>query len=282
MILRSTEAGRKLDGFDMPELDSRFLVITASNIPGNNEINIMGTKMPLLASDFIAYKGQPLLVLFGPDYENTELALEKIKVKTSPIDSKEDSSDFPDPLFFSWGLDENGENDEERQQMKKIESSFELESGDEESFNRFPILSWQDSNGTMHVECPSQWQSMVRECVASALNRSPETITLHPDKYSEKYDEYFIGPAMYAAYASIATFITGMPCEMRESGIAARPGISFHTVTWIDKNSKPRHEETTVIIDQGYWAIMGKELQRQIMVNILPKYSFQSHDQDTA
>ena len=276
MILRSTEALKKLDGFDMPELDSRFLVITASNIIGNNEINIMGTKMPLLASDFIAYKGQPLLVLFGPDYENTELALEKIKVKTSPLDFKEDTSDFPDPLFFSWGLDENGENDEERQQMKKVESSFELESGDEESFNRFPILSWQDSNGMMHVECPSQWQSMVKACVASALNRSQETITLHPDKYSGKYDEYLIGPAMYASFTSIATLITGMPCEMRESGIATRPGISFHTVTWIDKNGKPRHEETTVVIDQGYWAIMGKEVQRQIMVNILPKYSLES------
>ena len=76
MILRSTEALKKLDGFDMPELDSRFLVITASNIIGNNEINIMGTKMPLLASDFIEYKGQTSLVLFGLDYENPESATE--------------------------------------------------------------------------------------------------------------------------------------------------------------------------------------------------------------
>ena len=276
MILRSTEAGKKLDGFDMPEFDSRFFTLTAANIPGVNEINIMGTKMPLLASDYIAYKGQPLLVLFGPDYETTELALEKIKVITSALDFKEDDSDFPDPLFFSWGLDDNGEGDEERQQMKKVESSFEMEDGDVETFNRYPILSWQDSNGTMHVECPSQWQTLVRDTVAAALSRSPETITLHPDRYSAKYDEYLIGPAMYASFTSIATSVTGMPCEMRESGVASRPNISFHTVSWIDKNNKPRHEETTVVIDQGYWAIMGKELQRQIMVNILPKYSLES------
>ena len=276
MILRSTEAGKKLDGFDMPELDSRFFTLTAANIPGYNEINIMGTKMPLLASDFIAYKGQPLLVLFGPDYETTELALEKIKVNTSPLDFKEDDSDFPDPLFFSWGLEDNGENDEERQQMKKVESSFEMEAGNIESFNRYPILSWQDSNGSMHVECPSQWQALVRDCVSSALQRSPETITLHPDKYSAKYDEYLICPAMYAAYTAIASSVTGMPCEMRESGVATRPGISFHSVTWLDKNNRPKHEETTVVVDQGYWAIMGKEVQRQIMVNILPKYSLES------
>ena len=277
IILRSSDAGKKLEGFDMPELDSRFFALTAANIPGSNEINIMGTKMPLLATDYIAYKGQPLLVLFGPDYENTELALDKIKVKTSPIDDvKEDSSDFPDPLFFSWGLDENGENDEERQQMKKIESSFEMENGDSEAFTRFPILSWQDSNGTMHVECPSQWQALVKESVASALNRSPETITLHPNKYFAKYDEYLIGPAMYSCFTSIASSVTGMPCEMRESGIASRPNISFHTLTWVDKNNKPKHEETSVVIDQGYWAIMGKEVQRQIMVNILPKYSLES------
>ena len=212
MILRSTEAGRKLDGFDMPELDSRFLVITASNIPGNNEINIVGTKMPLLASDFIAYKGQPLLVLFGPDYETTELALEKIKAITSPVDFKEeDDSGFPDPLFFSWGLEDNGGNDEELQQMKKVESSFEIENGCIEAFNRFPILSWKDSNGTIHIECASQWQSLVRNSVASALNLSIETITLHPDKYSSKYDEYLVSPAFYAAYTAIAASATGMP-----------------------------------------------------------------------
>ena len=277
MILRSTEAGRKLEGFEMPELDSRFFVLKAENIPGANEINIMGTKIPLLASDFIAYKGQPLLVLFGPDYETTELALEKIKAITSPVDFKEeDDSGFPDPLFFSWGLEDNGGNDEELQQMKKVESSFEIENGCIEAFNRFPILSWKDSNGTIHIECASQWQSLVRNSVASALNLSIETITLHPDKYSSKYDEYLVSPAFYAAYTAIAASVTGMPSEMRESGTISRPGISFHTVTWIDKNNKPRHEETSVVVDQGFWAIMGKEVQRQIMVNLLPKYSLES------
>ena len=74
MILRSSEGDVKLDGFEIPELDSRYLVIKADDIPGANEIRIFDTVMPLLASDYIAYKGQPLLVLFGPDYETTELA----------------------------------------------------------------------------------------------------------------------------------------------------------------------------------------------------------------
>ena len=79
MILRSTEAGRKLEGFEMPELDSRFFVLKAENIPGANEINIMGTKIPLLASDFIAYKGQPLLVLSALIMKLLNLLLRKSK-----------------------------------------------------------------------------------------------------------------------------------------------------------------------------------------------------------
>ena len=276
MILRSTEANKKLSGFNMPELDSRFFVLTAENIPGNNEINIMGTTMPLLASDFIAYKGQPILVLFGPDYETTELALEKIKPITSTVDFNEEDSDTPDPLFFSWGLEDSSELEEERQQMKKVESSFEMENGEMGSFVRYPILSWVDGNGSIHVQCPSQWQSLIKDSVSSALQRSPETITIHPDKYYSKYDEYLVDPAFYAAYTSIASTSLGMPCEIREECTASRTGISFHTVTWLDKNNKPKYEETTVVVDQGAWAIMGKELQRQIMVNIIPKYSLES------
>ena len=51
MILRSSEGDVKLDGFEIPELDSRYLVIKADDIPGANEIRIFDTVMPLLASD---------------------------------------------------------------------------------------------------------------------------------------------------------------------------------------------------------------------------------------
>ena len=276
MILRAEEGNRKLDGFDMPELDSRFLVIRAEDIPGNNEINILGTTMPLLASDYIAYKGQPLLVLFGPDYENTELALEKIKVNTSKAELTEDETDTPDPLFFSWGLDDNAEADEERAQMKKIESSFEINGGEIPAYVRYSILSWADANGSVHVQCPTQWPTLIRETVSSALQKSPETITVHVDKYNTKYDEYLLAPAFYGAFCAIAADKTRLACEMREEGIASRTGMTFHTVTWVDKNNRPRHEETTVVIDQGAWSIAGKELQRQTMVGIIPKYPLES------
>ena len=278
MILRSSEGDVKLDGFEIPELDSRYLVIKADDIPGANEIRIFDTVMPLLASDYIAYKGQPLLVLFGPDYETTELALEKIKVKTSPSDiSDEIAHEIPDPLFFSWGLDNNGENDEEKSQMKIVESSFNLDKTDIPCYVRLQVLSQMEANGNIKIECPAQWQSLVRNTVADALGRNPETISLHSDKYFSRNDQYLIGPAYYAAFTAIAAEKTKLTCEMREEGFASRTGISFHTTTWLDKNNKPRHEETSVVIDQGSWAIAGKELQRQIMVSILPKYSLESY-----
>ena len=173
MILRSSEGDVKLDGFEIPELDSRYLVIKADDIPGANEIRIFDTVMPLLASDYIVYKGQPLLVLFGPDYETTELALEKIKVKTSPSDiSDEIAPEIPDPLFFSWGLDNNGENDEEKSQMKIVESSFNLDKTDIPCYVRFQVLSQMEANGNIKIECPAQWQSLVRNTVEEILRPS--------------------------------------------------------------------------------------------------------------
>ncbi len=282
MVLRSQCADVRLDGFELPALDNRFLVLKAEDIIGENAMYIMGTKIPLLADGYIAYEGQPLLVLFGPDYESTELALEKIKVLTSPYsdgDGRPETDDqnlAPDPLFFSWGLDNEDETEKEKQNLRKVESTLNIIPSDIKSYVRYDVLSWNENNGSVHTQCPTQWANLVKETISCATGRSPDSIVIHTEKYLSRYDEFLITPALFAAYTAIAVEKFKLPCEMRPESWSRRSGFEFSMTTWLDGDSRPRHEEITVTVNQGAFSINGKEVQRQLMAALIPKYSLDS------
>ena len=73
--------------------------------------------------------------------------------------------------------------------MKIVESSFNLDKTDIPCYVRFQVLSQMEANGNIKIECPAQWQSLVRNTVADALGRNPETISLHSDNYSSRNDQ---------------------------------------------------------------------------------------------
>ncbi|MDY4610864.1 MAG: molybdopterin cofactor-binding domain-containing protein [Sphaerochaetaceae bacterium] len=80
IIIRSTVDEGQIVDIQLPELDSHFLVIAARDIPGNNRIQVLDTQMPLLTSSQISYKGQPILALFGHDFESVELKAREIRI----------------------------------------------------------------------------------------------------------------------------------------------------------------------------------------------------------
>lgn len=279
LVLRADKACVRLDGFDMAEFDARFLVITAKDIPGENTIEVMGTKIPLLADGYISYIGQPLLVLFGPDYESTELALEKIKPITSAIEetNKTQEPEKTPHLVFSWGKENEEEFTRQKQTMKKVESTLWVLPSTLKSHVRYDVLSWVETNGTIHIQTPTQWPELVRKTVAGATLLNRDSIFVHNEEYLARYDEMLLTPALYASFTSIATMKTKLPCEMRDERTSRLTGLEFSFTSWLDEENKPRHEDVSVIVNQGAYAINGEEIQRQIMAAIVPKYNLDSY-----
>ncbi len=199
LVLRADKADVHLDGFEMADLDARFLAITAKDIPGENTIDVMGTKIPLLADDYISYVGQPLLVLFGPDYESTELAVEKIKPITTALEEKEKTqrTELPPRLLFSWGLENEEEVNKAKQSMRKVESSLWVLPCTLKSHIRYDVLSWVETNGTVHIQTPTQWPELVKKTAAGATLLQSEAVVIHNEEYLAEYDEMLLTPAIY-------------------------------------------------------------------------------------
>ena len=81
IIIRSTIDSGIVLHTTFPELDSRFLIICANDIPGSQSINVFGDYVKIFASNTIEYRGQPMFALFGPDAETVEVKAREIEVE---------------------------------------------------------------------------------------------------------------------------------------------------------------------------------------------------------
>ncbi|MBQ0070464.1 MAG: molybdopterin-dependent oxidoreductase, partial [Spirochaetales bacterium] len=66
-------------------------------------------------------------------------------------------------------------------------------------------------------------------------------------------------------------------CEMVAESVSMRSGVIIRLTTWSDNEDKPKHEEVSVVVNQGVYAIAGKEVQRQLLTGLLPKYKLDSY-----
>ena len=250
LILRAKEADVKLTGFTLPQIDQSFLVLTGKEIIGNNFVTMLGGRMPLLAIDRIEYIGQPLLAVFGPDYEAVELLMDKIEVNTEPYTKTEEEISLENtiaPLSFSWGQEEIPD-ENSLKQLKKFESVFKYSHTTISSPIRYNISVWQEGNN-IHIESPMLWQELIRTTI-------------------------------YSTMAAIAMLITGLPVDLRLVGETARPGISIQRTTYLNEEHHPIVENVKMTVDQGAFCFASEEYQRQAMAGLMPLYTVKSFKAD--
>ncbi len=237
-----------------------------------------------MADDFISYPGQPLLALFGPDYESVELNLRKIKVLTSPPDvdpqlkvvKKKDDKRIP-TLEYAWGQSAI----KDLTSYRRVESNFVFEPSVNVTNKRYTITVWEDMKD-LHVECPTQWPELVKRTIEKNTDWDRKNIILHNKPYYAINDEYLLYPALYASIAANAAQATGSAIEMRAVGESARAGINVKRISWIKDGGnigngesdemKVVAEQVDMKIDQGAFLFASEEYQRQAMTGLLPTY----------
>ena len=276
LVMKSKVAGVRLKGFKIPSFDQRFLVITSEDI-SDNSISLFGSTMPILADSEITYIGQPLLAVFGPEFESVELLMRQIEVETEPYDENDKEKllrDETPPLFFSWGQDEAITSEEENK-YKVIDSEFRIEPTVFISSLRYTVTLWKE-NESLYAELPTQWPELVVNTISKITGMAPKSINLRQSNLFSKRDEYLFMPAVYASLAAIATIRLALPVEIRAVGESARAGMTFIRHTILNDDGKPISESVDVTADQGAYQFAAKEMQRQIMTGLLPTYSLKS------
>ncbi len=267
ILMHAAEGGVRISDLKLPDLDSRYLVLTGNDIPGTNTISFLGRSMPIIAKETLSYPGQIILALFAPDYESAELVMREISVTTEPLGETAEPQ-LPDSLEYGWG--ELAEEDEAK--LRKIETSFTLRHIAKRSRRLYTVTAWMEG-ANMHIEAPTEWVELVKATVERATGYPKRNIIIHTLPYTAKHDEYLLDPALLAAVAATATIRTGLPSEIRTDGVFSRPGINVQRTVGVDEDGKPVTETAVMTVDQGAFAFAPEEYQRQAMAGLIPPYS---------
>ncbi|HRZ90290.1 MAG TPA: aldehyde oxidase, partial [Spirochaetia bacterium] len=67
VTVRAPVCRGRITDIEVPRLPRGYRAIRAEDIPGENRLAILGFDIPILARDRVAYAGEPVLLLAGPD-----------------------------------------------------------------------------------------------------------------------------------------------------------------------------------------------------------------------
>lgn len=276
-----------LSDIRLPELDSKFYILTKEGIPGENEMDFLGTTLPLLFSNEKSYDGNPLCAVFAPDYESATLAGRMIEAGKKekeeyvsddlPVDEYGWGrlQDFQDDIIESGEKEADGQENPSKEEYRKVETDFYLDPIISSPFELFTASAWLEG-GLMHIKVPTQYPVFVRKTVSRATALDERKIMIHALEGGPTNDEYLIEPARISALAAIACIETKGPIEIRDRARNRRGAIHTKRTTWLNQESKPVAEEVEHTVDMGSYPILFKEYQRQAITGLIPSYSLQA------
>ncbi len=272
LLLSSVPKGT-ITKIDYPALDDRFITVTAEDIPGSRLFTAFDGAVPLLTGDSVSFQNQPILAIFGPDYESVTIAIKETNV-IYDTDAKEADNELIDnssePLTFSWGEDFITQS-EEGEPLKAITTLSTNKSHRTDDSSIITCSCWLE-NGRLHIDTPCQWPQLVKQNAASAISFPEQNVIVHSKAYYAEHDEYLCLPAVIASIAAVATIKTGMAVELRVNISNQTPQITIRRTTYCNAEGKPISENADMLIDQGSFLFVSEELQKQAITGLIPLY----------
>ncbi|MBL7006743.1 MAG: xanthine dehydrogenase family protein [Spirochaetia bacterium] len=80
VIVRSDIPSGTITSIDLPNFPKNICVISSKDIPGTNTVKVLKTTLPLLTSEIVTYKGQPILAVFANSSEAAQSAAGSIRI----------------------------------------------------------------------------------------------------------------------------------------------------------------------------------------------------------
>ncbi len=265
IIIRSTVDSGIIDTIRMPSMDESFLTIEPKDIRGENRIRIAGNSVPLLASNRVSYKGQPILALFGPDIENVQLKAKEADICYRLDETSQDDVPFP-PVVRDFGDFEKAIGQEGIQSYSQHYDFARYGSPD---WNITRITAGM-AGGTLHITAPTQWLMHMRETVSDITRIPKKQVVIHRLPVYTPHDEMLIRPTFLAAITALACLKSGYTTEILDSSPVYRPAIHIERKSFFLSDGRPIAEEAHATVDQGAFPLFSEEMAKQMIAGLLP------------
>lgn len=79
-MVRSTISYGKIIKIKLPVLPQGYESVSAEDVPGVNLLKVITSEQPIFANDIVRFKGEPILMIVGPNKEETKKLASKVQI----------------------------------------------------------------------------------------------------------------------------------------------------------------------------------------------------------
>ncbi|MDR1867270.1 MAG: molybdopterin-dependent oxidoreductase [Treponema sp.] len=273
VLIRSPVASAFLKAIEHPRMPNLYTLIQANDIPGINHMEDCGG-MPLLSPYKLAYIGEPLAILVGPDLDQVEQYALRCVVHSEP------NTEYTDPPPF----------DQFSYQEKEIVVADDAtvvngtyHTAIQEHWYAEPhgaVAEWV--NGTLLIRTATQWPAYVRKAVSRTVGISEESIIVEPLNLGMPLDGKLYYDIPISCSAALAAYLTKGTVKLllnREEDFLFSPkrhATTFHIQSFLDKDTGALLKTTVdAAMHLGAYGAYTKEIIAQTWIGSTGLYSIE-------
>lgn len=272
-LIRSPFESGVLQSVLMDELPADYRIITAKDIPGENRITTLDTSSVLLAYNRIAYRGQPVGILVGPDRYITEHLVSKITVTALPVQETEQPEQLAHRTLDYGNFDEAYE-----KCPHHIENTYHV-THTEKYFSE-PNGAYADCSKKkgILVYTPTKWISHLKKNLAQVLDCTDDAITIQKTNASNSNTGAIWNNTVLACQAALASYISEKPVllmlsrEEQELYIDSGDAITVSHKTGFEDDGEITAASVTVMFNSGCYAPFLNEIIDRLTVTAFGAY----------
>ena len=194
-------------------------VITAKDIPGDNEIGPIKSGEPVLADEFFSYLGQPVAIVLAKTHQEAVYASSLVEIETelitNPIlnldDAYKKKSFLEKPMILQKG---NIEKDMLKSKYK-LSGNFEIGGQDHFYLETHVALTIPGENDEYQVWSSTQHPTEVQHGVGNILNIPSAKIDSKVRRLGGGFGGKESQATIFAAMSALGAFITQKPVKIR-------------------------------------------------------------------
>jgi len=213
IIIRSPISNGTLRHLRLNDLPEYCTLITGDDIPGKNEIDTFGEKIPLLAHDIISWKGEPVGLLCGPDLSELYQLLSNLDFRFSRakiVDTTEKKETI-DSKIIAKRIRECG--DPENAYLNsdiKIENTCTCDFSNYSSTEPDGAFCFFKGH-SLNLYTPTCWTSHLRDNLATVLDIEYKDILIKKTIQPREQTTNIYTNTIVAVLCSLASMITKKP-----------------------------------------------------------------------
>lgn len=209
-LLHSSVAKAKVISVKLPELPEGYLYVDASDVPGDNNVNIVLDDTPVFCRETVEYIGEPIGMIVGPDEKVVEKLLKETVVEYEELEPVLDIREGTE-FFFNYEFG-HGDMDKAFSEADKIyEEEFITGYQDQAYLEPQGMMAEPEADGRMFVHGSLQCAYYVHGAVARALGTGPDGVHILQDVTGGGFGGKEDFPSIIGCQVAVAAKKAGKP-----------------------------------------------------------------------